>query len=307
MTIEFDGRVAIVTGAGRGLGRAYALELARRGAAVVVNDTGGDLAGTGGDAAVAEKVVGEIEADGGTALASAHDIADEVAAADLVAAAARRFGSVDILVNNAGNLFHDKIVEMPPADFDATISVHLRGSFNMCRAAAPHMARAGWGRIVLTTSQVGFFGKIESGAYGAAKMGVAGLMATLALELAPHGVLVNAISPLAFTRMAAESFPPELEPFLEPQQVAAGVAFLCSDAFRETGTILIAGGGHFSVARMVESPGIDIEDPKQITAEAVAARYAEISDLAAPQVFADAMAAVGETFQKVRRRAGLES
>lgn len=306
MPIELTDRVAIVTGAGRGLGRAHALELARRGARVVINDIGGDVTGENRSTGAADAVVAEIHAAGGEALASYHDVADVDATEEMVAATLARFGRLDILVNNAGNLTHDPLVEIPPETFDATLKVHLYGAFNMCRAACPPMVEGGWGRIVMTTSQVGFFGKADSGAYAAAKMGLLGLMAALALEMAPHGVLVNAVSPFAYTRMAADAFPAALEPLLDPAQVAAVVAFLASEACTRSGDILVAGGGHFSAARMYESRGIDIENPADVTAETIAGRYREITDMTAPLTFPDAMEAVGATFAKLRRRAGLD-
>lgn len=304
MAIRFDNRVAIVTGAGRGIGRAHALELAQRGAAVVVNDLGGDLRGDGPSGAPADEVVAEIRAAGGKACASYDDISDPMAAQAMIDTAVDRFGRLDILVNNAGNLFHHEIAGFPVVEFERIMNVHLGGTFNATRAACPLMYEAGWGRIVMTTSQVGFFGKSDSGIYGAAKMGVVGLMATLALEAAAHGVLVNAVSPFAYTRMAEGTFPEALEPLLEPAQISAVVAYLSSETCKMTGQIVVAGGGHFSVARMVETIGIDIEDPAEITTETIARRMSEIGDMNGAQAFPDAMSAVGATFDKLRRRAG---
>lgn len=305
MATELTDRVAIITGAGRGLGRSHALELASRGARIVVNDIGGDLAGRDRSTAAADGVVEEIRNMGGEALASYHDVADAEAVEEMVAATRDRFGRIDILVNNAGYLSHFPLVEYPLDAFDDILKVHLYGAFNTCRAACPAMVDTGWGRIVMTTSQVGFFGKADSAAYAAAKNGVIGMMLSLALEMAPHGVLVNAVSPFAYTRMGG-AFPAELEPLLDPAQVSAVVAFLASDACTRSGDILIAGGGHFSAARTVESRGIDIEDPSEITVEAIAERYSEITDMAGAIQFPDAMEAVGATFDKLRRRAGLD-
>jgi len=304
MAIRFDNRAAIVTGAGRGIGRSYALELASRGARVVVNDIGGDLLGDGASRSPADNVVAEIQAGGGEAFASYDDISDPIQAQAMVDTAMERYGSLDILVNNAGNLFHHEIAGFPVDEYRRLVGVHLDGTFNATRAACLPMFAAGWGRIVMTTSQVGFFGKPESGIYGAAKMGVVGLMATLALEAAPHGVLVNAVSPLAYTRMATGTFPEALERLLDPAQISAAVAYLASETCEMSGQIVVAGGGHFSAARMVETIGIDIEDPAAITAEAIAARIDEITDMKSAHDFPDAMSAVGATFEKLRRRAG---
>jgi NAD(P)-dependent dehydrogenase (short-subunit alcohol dehydrogenase family) len=304
MAISLEGRVAIVTGGGRGLGRAHALELARRGSAVLVNDLGSDIAGEGRSSEPAEAVAEEIRQAGGRAAASPHDVSDPDEVEAMVGAAVAALGGLDILVNNAGNLFHHTVADHPLDRFDAILKVHLYGSFYASRAAAKIMRAGGWGRIVMTTSQVGFFGKAESGAYATAKMGILGLMATLNLETAPDNVYVNAVSPFAYTRMAEEAFPAALAPHLDPGQVAAAVTFLASDACTNGGNILVAGGGHFSAARMVESRGIDIEDPGDITAEAIAARWPEISDMAQAIAFPDAMAAVGATFAKIQAKAG---
>jgi NAD(P)-dependent dehydrogenase (short-subunit alcohol dehydrogenase family) len=303
MAISLEGRVAIVTGGGRGLGRAHALELARRGAAVLVNDIGSDLAGDGRSSEPAEAVVEEIRQAGGRAAASPHDVADPDQVEAMVGQAVEALGGLDILVNNAGNLFHHAVIDHPLDRFDAILKVHVHGSFYASRAAAKVMATRGWGRIVMTTSQVGFFGKAESAAYATAKMAILGLMATLNLETAPSNVLVNAVSPFAYTRMAEETFPAELAPHLDPAQVAAAVAFLASDRCTSGGNVLVAGGGHFSAACMVESRGIDIADPGEITAETIAALWPEISDMDDAIAFPDAMAAVGATFAKIQAKA----
>ena len=304
MKIDHGGRVAVVTGGGRGLGRSHALELARRGARVVVNDLGGDLRSDGRSNIPADEVVWAIRDTGGQAFASYEDVSDEAQAEALVERTVSTFGSVDIVVNNAGNLIHDNILDFSTDDFLRVLQVHLLGTFFVTRAAGRVMRDKGYGRIVMTTSQVGFFGKAGSGAYAAAKMAILGLMTTLRLEVARYGVLVNAVSPFAYSRMAEKSFPADLEPFLDPAQVSAVVAFLSSEACWLSGEIVVAGGGHFSVARMFESRGIDIEDSSLITAEEIADRYMALSDMAGSIAFPDAMAAVGHTFEKMRRRAG---
>lgn len=305
MNIDLSGRVAIVTGAGRGLGRSHALELARRGARVVVNDLGGDLKGDGQSNLPADEIVEVIRASGGQALASYEDVSDENQAKAVVEHALSTFGTIDVVVNNAGNLIHQDIADSSTDDFLRVLQVHLLGTFFVTRAAGRVMRDKAYGRVVMTTSQVGFFGKAGSGAYASAKMAILGLMTTLRLEVARYDVLVNAVSPFAFSRMAAGAFPVDLEPWLDPAQVSAVVAFLSSEVCRFSGEIVVAGGGHFSVARMFESRGIDIEDPSLITAEEIADRYMEISDMSGAIAFPDAMAAVGQTFEKVRRRAGL--
>jgi NAD(P)-dependent dehydrogenase (short-subunit alcohol dehydrogenase family) len=205
MTVSFAGRAVIVTGAGGGIGREYALEIARRGGKVLVNDFGGDVAGRGGAATMAQSVVAEIEALGGTAVANHDSVATTEGAAAIVAQALDAFGRVDALINNAGIMRNTFLAETTDEDWDAVIATHLTGSFRMTRAVWPHMAAAGYGRIVFTASSAGLFGSPMCGAYGAAKAGVAGLMNLAALEGAAAGIVANAIMPNANTRMAAQA------------------------------------------------------------------------------------------------------
>ena len=274
--IRFDGRVAVVTGAGGGLGRAHALLLARRGATVVVNDLGGSLDGQGGDAAAASAVVREIEAAGGRALANFDDIATPEGAERLIGAATEAFGRVDILVNNAGILRDKTLAKMAPADFEAVIRVHLLGSAWCSRAALGPMQRQQYGRIVMTTSAAGLYGNYGQSNYGAAKLGVVGLMNTLKAEGARHGITVNTIAPVALTRMT-EGLPfARLLSKASPERVSAGVAWLASEACTESGLILAAGAGYFSTVRIVEGPGLHapLDD---VSPEYVAAHWAEIA------------------------------
>ena len=301
--LKLNGRVAIITGAGRGLGRAYALELARRGAHVVVNDAGFNMAGDdAGDPEPADAVVREIIAAGGRAVASYHDIAQAQQANNLVALAVSSFGGVDILVNNAGNNRRAIFPEVTVEDMRAILDVHLIGPMLLSQAVYPHMRSRGRGRIVLTTSQVGFQGKVDSVAYGAAKNAVIGLMHGMKLDAARHGILVNCISPFALTRMGG-IFPKELAQWIDPSQVAAAVAWLCSDENTLSGEVLIAGGGHFARACTMESQGIDVEGP--VSAELIRRRWKAISSMRGALTYADALQAVGATFDKLKRRVGL--
>ncbi|HEY7609427.1 MAG TPA: SDR family NAD(P)-dependent oxidoreductase [Alphaproteobacteria bacterium] len=303
--IRLDGRVALITGAGRGLGRAYALELAARGAAVIVNDPGLNLRGDdAGDRAPAEAVVAEIRRSGGRAVADFGSVSDSAAAEAMVRRAVDEFGGLDIVVNNAGNNRRSVFAEIDPTDFASVLDVHLTGTFRVTRAAWPVMAARGYGRIIFTTSQVGFYGKIDSVSYGAAKAGIIGLMHGLRLSAEPAGIKVNCISPFALTRMG-DIFPTEIAALIDPAQVAAAVAFLASADCPLSGEILIAGGGHFALARTLETRGIDIDDPKQVSAEAIRARIGEIGDFAKPLIYADALKAVGATFDRVKRLVGL--
>ena len=304
-SIRLDGRVALVTGGGRGLGRAYALELAARGAAVVVNDPGLNLRGDdAGDRAPAEQVVAEIRKAGGRAAADFGSVTDAGDAERMVRRAVDEFGRLDILVNNAGNNRRSVFADIDPADFASVMDVHVNGTFRVTRAAWPVMARQKHGRIVFTTSQVGFYGKVDSVSYGTAKAAVIGLMHGLRLSAEPAGIKVNCISPFAVTRMG-DVFPKEIAALIDPSQVAAAVAFLAGDDCPLSGEILIAGGGHFALARTMESRGIDIDDPKQISAELLRARLGEIGDFDRPLIYADALKAVGATFDRVKRVAGI--
>ena len=203
--IGFAGRVAIVTGAGGGIGRTHALEIAARGGSVVVNDLGGDVAGRGGSPDMAERVAAEIRAAGGKAIASAESVADPEGAGRIVEAAVAAFGTVDVLVNNAGNMRNAAIADLTDEDWNALIATHLTGSFNMTRAVWPHMAAKKYGRIVFTVSSAGMFGMALQAGYSAGKAGVFGLMNVAAIEGAEHGILANAIMPNALGRMADQA------------------------------------------------------------------------------------------------------
>jgi NAD(P)-dependent dehydrogenase (short-subunit alcohol dehydrogenase family) len=288
--IRFDGRVAVITGAGGGLGRAHALLLAARGAAVVVNDLGGSLNGAGGDDAAARRVVREIEAAGGRALASFDDIATPEGAQQLIDAAAQAFGRVDILINNAGILRDKTLARMEPADFEAVVRVHLLGSTWCSRAVLPLMQQQ-YGRIVMTTSAAGLYGNFGQSNYGAAKLGVVGLMNSLELEAQKFGIRVNAVAPVALTRMT-EGLP--FARMLEqatPERVAAGVAYLASEQCDFSGVVLAAGAGYFSTVRIVEGLGVHIAADR-VSPESVAARWAEISAEDGARSFANAGAAL---------------
>ena len=307
--IGFDGQVAIVTGAGRGLGRAHALDLARRGAFVVVNDVGAaTVAGFGQDSAIARAVVDEIEGAGGQAMADASDVSDPAATQALVDRVIAMRGRVDVLVCNAGNQRFLRFAETTRQDYDSLTDIHLGGSFNMARACWPHMAAAGYGRIIFTCSQVGFYGQVDAAAYGAAKNGVLGLMHGMKLDALAAGIRVNCISPFAYTRMVADLFPKELAEELAPERVSAGVSYLASRDCTLNGEVLIAGGGHFAIARMIETLGIDIADPAAITAEAVLEAIGVITDTTRVGMYPDALGAVQVTFDRLiaqaRARAG---
>jgi NAD(P)-dependent dehydrogenase (short-subunit alcohol dehydrogenase family) len=265
----------VITGAGRGIGRAYALLLAGRGARVLVNDLGGSMQGTGADAAVASTVVAEIEAAGGTAIADLSDVATAEGADALVAQAVETFGRVDILINNAGII---KWAGLPDIDLDNLerhIAVHVLGSFNTTRAAWPHMVEQGYGRIVMTTSS-GVFGLPKNLSYATAKAGVIGLTRSLATMSAAYGIKVNLIAPAALTRMAGpDAEPDDASSPMAPDLVAPLVAFLAHEACPVNGEMYAAGAGRFSRLFLASTPGYVAPDA---TVEDIAAHWEEIND-----------------------------
>jgi NAD(P)-dependent dehydrogenase (short-subunit alcohol dehydrogenase family) len=298
--IAFDGRVAVVTGAGGGLGRAHALLLAARGAAVVVNDLGGSLSGVGGDQSAAQKVVAEITAAGGRALANGDDIATPEGAQRLIDAAVQAYGRVDILINNAGILRDKTLIKMDPADFETVVRVHLLGSAWCSRAVWPVMQQQQYGRIVMTTSAAGLYGNFGQSNYGAAKLGIVGLMNTLKHEGAKFGIRVNTVAPVAITRMT-EGLPfSRMLTEALPERVAAGVVYLASEGCELTGQILSAGAGYFSTVRIVE--GVGVHAPAgDVTPEFVAAHWAEIADESKARAYDSAGDALMGAFAPPRR------
>ncbi len=275
MTIRYDGRVAIVTGAGQGLGRSHALELAKRGAKVVVNDLGGAADGTGSSSEAALSVVAEIEALGGEAMANGANVAkyDEVEA--MVAAAKEKWGRVDILVNNAGILRDKSFAKGSLEDFQLVLDVHLMGTVNCTKACWDIMREQEYGRIVVTTSSSGLYGNFGQTNYGAAKMGVIGLMNTLVLEGAKYNIHVNALAPTAGTRMTEGLMPEKAFDLLTPETVTPAVLYLVAEEGPNR-TILCAGAGGFSVSQIVETEGTWLA-PEEQTPEGIAAHWQAIS------------------------------
>jgi NAD(P)-dependent dehydrogenase (short-subunit alcohol dehydrogenase family) len=253
--IRFDGKVAIVTGAGGGLGRQHALELARRGAKVVVNDLGGSVDGSGGSSEAAQKVVEEIKALGGEAIANGSSVTDDAGVAHMVQQAMDQWGRIDILIANAGILRDRTLTKMALEDFEAVMQVHVWGTFKPIKAVWDLMKAQNYGRIVVTTSSSGMYGNFGQSNYGAAKMAILGLMNTLKLEGAKNDVKINAISPVAATRMTEGLMPPEVLAKLAPEYVTPGVVYLASDE-APTGAILTAGAGAFALARIYETEGV---------------------------------------------------
>ena len=272
MSIKFDGQVAIVTGAGRGLGRSHALALAERGARVVVNDLGDDS----GHAAGAESVVEEIRAAGGEAMSNGANVASVEQVDDMVAKTMDAWGRVDILINNAGILRDKSFLKMSIEDFRLVIDVHLMGTAICTKAVWPIMREQQYGRVVFTTSSSGLYGNFGQANYGAAKMAMVGLMNTLHLEGAKYDIHVNCLAPAAGTAMTEGLFPQPVYELLSPEVVSPGVVFLASrDA--PSRKVLGAGGGGFALFKGFETEGVNLL-PDHLSAEGVAAAWAEIEN-----------------------------
>jgi len=282
MTIDFQGRVAIVTGAGSGLGRSHALGLAARGANVVVND----LDQNGAHFNNAMRVVEEIRAGGGTAIADPADVADFDQVAEMVAHAERAWGRVDILVNNAGVLRDKTFAKMDMADFEFVLRVHLIGSANCTKAVWAGMRERNYGRIVLTSSASGIYGNFGQANYGAAKAAMIGLMNVLHLEGAKNDIRVNVLAPTARTGMTEGLLSPVAAELMTPESVTPGVLFLVSDD-APSRVILGAGAGVFAVTHIGETPGVYLDESER-TPETIAARFAEISDARTAEPLKDA-------------------
>jgi NAD(P)-dependent dehydrogenase (short-subunit alcohol dehydrogenase family) len=282
MSIRYDGKVAIVTGAGQGLGRSHAIELAKRGARVVINDLGGAKDGTGGSSDAAKAVVAEIEALGGEAIANGANVAKYEEVEAMVKQAMDKWGRIDILVNNAGILRDKSFSKGGLDDFKLVLDVHLMGTVNCTRACWDIMREQGYGRVVVTTSSSGLYGNFGQTNYGSAKMGVIGLMNTLVQEGAKYDIRVNALAPTAGTRMTEGLIPEKAFELLTPETVTPAVLYLVSqDAPNKT--ILCAGAGAYAVAKIVETDGAWLS-PEEQTPEGIAAHWGEITSPAGEKV-----------------------
>ncbi len=282
MTIRFDGRVALVTGAGGGLGRAHALEFSRRGAKVVVNDPGGAVDGVGTSASAAQNVVDEIRRIGGEAIASNASVMDRDAVKHMVDEVMAAYGRIDILVNNAGILRDKSFAKMTLEDFDLVLDVHLHGTAYVTHAIWPIMEAQRYGRIVMTASSTGLYGNFGQANYGVAKLGQVGFMNTLKLEGARNNIHVNTIVPIAATRMTESLFPKQMLGLFRPELVSPAVMLLAGEN-APNGEIICAAAGHFSKAHIVETEGVTLGP--DVTAEMLAENWAALADTREQQPF----------------------
>lgn len=279
MAQRLEGKVAVVTGGGGGLGRAHALLLAARGAKVIVNDLGSSMDGNDADPGPADTVVAEIKAAGGQAVANYENVTDRDAAKRIIDAAIDEFGKIDILVNNAGILRDRSFLKVDLDDFMSVLQVHLLGTVNCTHAAWPHMNNQKYGRVVVTTSVAGTNGNFGQTAYAVAKMGVVGFMNSLAIEGRKNNVMVNAISPGAFTRMTAELISAASAPLQGPEQVSPAVAWMCSEDCTETALIIAASAGGFTRVQYFETEGVQFDPLKLPSPEEFEEAIARICDL----------------------------
>ncbi len=274
-------RVVVVTGAGGGLGREYALTLAAEGASVVVNDLGGARDGTGAGSAMADQVVAEIKDSGGRAVANYDSVAEPEGAANIIKTALDEFGAVHGVVSNAGILRDGTFHKMTFENWDAVLKVHLYGGYNVIRAAWPHFREQSYGRVVVATSTSGLFGNFGQTNYGAAKLGLVGLINSLALEGAKYNIHANALAPIAATRMTQDILPPEVFEKLTPDYVAPVIGYLCTEECADNGSVFIVGGGKVQRTALFQNDGVTFDKPPSV--DDIAAHWAEITDLSAAQ------------------------
>jgi len=273
--LRFDGRVAIVTGAGNGLGRSHALYLASRGAKVVVNDLGGSATGQGADRSPAQKVVDEIKAKGGEAVANFDSVED---GEKIVQTALDTFGRIDIVINNAGILRDVSFIKMKDSDWDIIFRVHVNGAYKVAKAAWPHMIKQGYGRIVNTTSAAGIYGNFGQANYSAAKLALVGFSNTLALEGAKKNVFTNTIAPIAGSRLTATVMPPDLVDALKPEYVTPVVGYLCHESSTENGSLFELGAGWVSKLRWERTRGASFPVNRELSVENVRDSWSKITD-----------------------------
>ncbi len=293
--IDFTGRVAVVTGAGSGLGRCHALEFAKRGALVVVNDLGGTRDGTGSDTAAADKVVEEIRELGGEAVPNYDSVATVEGGEGIVQMAIDAFGKVDILVNNAGIIRDKTFYKMEEENWDAVVGVHLKGAYCVTRPAFANMRENGYGRIIMTTSGAGMFGNFGQSNYASAKAGLVGLANVLKLEGAKYNINTNVIIPVAGSRLTEDVLPPDLMARMKPDFVTPLVLYLCSRQCMDSGVIINAAMGYYSRTAIMTGPGAILSDGRKIpTPEEIMESWDRIMSLESPEYFDQVMTMFGK-------------
>ena len=292
-----QGRTALITGSGGGLGRAHALLFAKYGANVVVNDLGGKPDGTGKSTSMADHVVDEIKAAGGNAVANYDSVSDQKGAENMIKAAIDKFGSIDILINNAGILRDKSFTNMEEADWDSVMAVHVKGAYFCSRAAWPHMREKKWGRIVMTASASGIYGNFGQTNYSAAKNALIGFGQTLALEGEKYNVRTNIIAPVAVSRMTESLMPAFVHDFIKPEYVSPLVVYLCSEACDANGEVYEVGAGAFCRIETLRAKGFRIKPDGEISVEQVADHWKEINDMAN----ADVVRSIAESTQSTMK------
>lgn len=302
MSINYEGRVAVVTGSGAGLGRSHAMFLASRGAKVVINDLGGAVDGSGGSETAAQKVVDEIKAAGGEAVANYDTVATPEGANSIIKTAIDNYGKIDILINNAGNLRDKSFAKLEPADFDAVVDVHLSGSAYCTLAAWPYMREAGYGRIVLTTSAAGLFGNFGQGNYAAAKLALVGMMNALKHEGRKSNININTLAPMALTRMTEGIMSDKIKPMVKAEFVTPIVAWFCAEENEVSGDVVEAGAGYFAKVQIVEAEGVILGGGEIPTPEEIQANYSKIADMSNAQPFDSANDVIRHMFRKLNPR-----
>jgi len=302
MTIRFDGRVAVVTGAGAGLGRSHALALASRGAKVVVNDPAMSRRNGAEGSRAADDVVAEIRAAGGEAIANHDSIAEMAAAQRLIDQAVSRYGKVDILVNNAGVLRDKTFAKMDMGDWDLVLKVHLSGSAYCTRAAWPEMQKNKYGRVVFTTSNAGLYGSFGQANYSAAKMGLLGLMNTLKHEGLKHNILVNTVAPVAATQMTEGVLPAEIAPHFSPEHASAAVLVMCHEGFTHSGQVCSAAAGHYALVYVSCSIGRQFAPASVVSPEALWQAWEGVANRNGSRTFPAAGAETEAILESIAKR-----
>jgi len=286
--IDFTGRVAIITGAGGGLGRHHAIELAKRGAKVVINDLGGSRDGIGSNPSAADLVVEEIRALGGEAVPNYDNVAIPEGGEHIVQTAIDAFGKIDILINNAGILLDSTFVKMDEKKWDVLVDVHLKGTFCVTKPAFLHMVKQSYGRIIMTTSGSALFGNFGQTNYASAKMGVVGLANVLKLEGAKYNIKTNVIAPIAGTRLTEDVVPPEIFSRMKVDFVTPAVLYMCSEQCQDSGIIINAGLGYFSRSAIMTGEGVILSDGNKIpTPEEVMKNWSRITSLENARFFSN--------------------